>query len=227
MGDDEVGGSYRYWGAVSVSEAPATTGTLPKEPSGTGPPAGKQSGEQYESPPRRQRIATPSSPTLATRVSTATLGAQVSGRPERGREGEAERAEGTRHSSPAGLSRSASDKKTVPASGRRVPGGHLALGEGQAEGAVDAHDLAGRAHLGPEQGVDTGEAVEGKHRLLDAHVVEHGTRSMASAGAALSARSSASVCPTITRAATMASGTPVAFATNGTVRLARGLASST
>ena len=42
-----------------------------------------------------------------------------------------------------------------------------------------------------------------------------------------SARSSASVAPTITRLATLASGTPVALATNGTVRLARGLASIT
>ena len=50
---------------------------------------------------------------------------------------------------------------------------HLALGEGEAEGDVDAHDLAGRAHLGAEQRVDPGEAVEGQHRLLDAHVVEH------------------------------------------------------
>ena len=40
-----------------------------------------------------------------------------------------------------------------------------------------------------------------------------------------SSRSSAKVDPTITRAATMARGTPVALATNGTVRLARGLAS--
>ncbi len=40
-----------------------------------------------------------------------------------------------------------------------------------------------------------------------------------------SARSSASVAPPITRAATLASGTPVALLTNGTVRLARGLAS--
>ena len=40
-------------------------------------------------------------------------------------------------------------------------------------------------------------------------------------------RSSARVAPTITRAATMATGTPVALATKGTVRLARGLASST
>ena len=42
-----------------------------------------------------------------------------------------------------------------------------------------------------------------------------------------SSRSSASVAPTITRAATFASGTPVALLTNGTVRLARGLASMT
>jgi hypothetical protein len=42
-----------------------------------------------------------------------------------------------------------------------------------------------------------------------------------------STRSSASVAPIITRDATFASGTPVAFATNGTVRLARGFASIT
>ncbi len=42
-----------------------------------------------------------------------------------------------------------------------------------------------------------------------------------------SSASSASVAPTMTRAATMATGTPVALATNGTVRLARGLASIT
>ena len=42
-----------------------------------------------------------------------------------------------------------------------------------------------------------------------------------------SSRSSASVAPSITRVATLASGTPVALATNGTVRLARGLASMT
>ena len=42
-----------------------------------------------------------------------------------------------------------------------------------------------------------------------------------------SARSSSSVAPTITRAATLASGTPVALLTNGTVRLARGFASIT
>ena len=42
-----------------------------------------------------------------------------------------------------------------------------------------------------------------------------------------SARSSASVAPSMARAAILASGTPVALATNGTVRLARGFASMT
>ncbi len=39
--------------------------------------------------------------------------------------------------------------------------------------------------------------------------------------------SSASVFPAITRAAICASGTPIAFETNGTVREARGFTSST
>ena len=42
----------------------------------------------------------------------------------------------------------------------------LALGERETERAVDAHHLAGRAHLGAEHGVDVGEAVEREHRLL-------------------------------------------------------------
>ena len=50
---------------------------------------------------------------------------------------------------------------------------------------------------------------------------------MAAAHSSPSTRSSARVAPTITRAATLARGTPVALATNGTVRLARGLASMT
>jgi hypothetical protein len=42
-----------------------------------------------------------------------------------------------------------------------------------------------------------------------------------------SVRSSSRLAPAITRAATLASGTPVALATKGTVRLAAGLASMT
>jgi hypothetical protein len=48
-----------------------------------------------------------------------------------------------------------------------------------------------------------------------------------SAGNIPSARSSATVAPSITRAAALASGVAVAFDTNGTVRDARGLASRT
>ena len=47
------------------------------------------------------------------------------------------------------------------------------------------------------------------------------------AGRSFSARSSAMVEPTEIRAAALANGTPVALETNGTVREARGFASST
>jgi hypothetical protein len=47
------------------------------------------------------------------------------------------------------------------------------------------------------------------------------------AGSSPSSRSSLMVAPSMTRAAALASGTPVALETNGTVRDARGLASST
>ncbi len=47
------------------------------------------------------------------------------------------------------------------------------------------------------------------------------------AGSTPSARSSAMVAPSMIRAAALAIGTPVALATNGTVREARGLASRT
>ena len=172
--------------------------------------------------------ATPSSPTLATRVSTtrpcarrypAVPSVAAMEKPS------ALKARAT--PSPPGLSRSASDRNTVPVSGRRDPGGHLALGEGQAEGDVDAHDLTGRSHLGPEQRVHAGEAVEGQHRLLDADMVEH---RHPPDGVGREEALLAQVRQRLAhhhREATMASGTPVALATNGTVRLARGLASST
>ena len=48
-----------------------------------------------------------------------------------------------------------------------------------------------------------------------------------SAGSSPSARRSAIEAPSMIRAAALASGTAVAFETNGTVRDARGLASST
>ena len=58
-------------------------------------------------------------------------------------------------------------------------------------------------------------------------VQRQGAAVAARPGSMPSARSSATVAPSITRAAALASGTAVALDTNGTVRLARGLASST
>ena len=46
------------------------------------------------------------------------------------------------------------------AGGQPVTGRQLALGEGEPEGGVDAHDLAGAAHLGAEHRVGVGEAAE-------------------------------------------------------------------
>mmetsp|Transcript_5486 Transcript_5486/g.18558 ORF Transcript_5486/g.18558 Transcript_5486/m.18558 type:complete len:481 (-) Transcript_5486:1762-3204(-) len=53
-------------------------------------------------------------------------------------------------------------------------GGQLRLGVGGGEGHVDAHDLAGGAHLGPEEGVRARELIEGQHRLLDGYVLGDG-----------------------------------------------------
>ena len=72
------------------------------------------------------------------------------------------------------------------------------------------------------------EPVERHHRLLDRdRRVRRQVAAVALGGQQPSARSSAIVSPSITRAAALASGVAVALETNGTVRLARGLASST
>ena len=102
---------------------------------------------------------------------------------------------------------------------QRRAGGGLGLGERRREVLGDAHDLAGRPHLGPEQRVGAREAVERQHRLLHADVLGH-----APLGGAELARACS---PSMTRVASLASGTPVALLTNGTVREPRGLTSST
>jgi hypothetical protein len=89
--------------------------------------------------------------------------------------------------------------------------------EGRAEALGDAHHLAGAAHLGAQDRVDAGELGEREHRHLDRDVP----------GDPLDHPEAASFSPAATRAATLANGTPVALATNGTVRDARGLTSST
>ena len=73
---------------------------------------------------------------------------------------------------------------------------------------------------GPEHRVGAREAPERHDRLLDAEARR-------ARGRRLGRSISASFSPAMTRAATFASGTPVALLTNGTVRLARGLTSST
>ena len=96
------------------------------------------------------------------------------------------------------------------------PDAELALAEGHGEVAVDAHDLAGRAHLGTEDGIDAGEAREREHGLLHGDMVEL----RRAAG-----RRSPSGLPAMTSAAIAAIGLPITLATNGTVREARGLTS--
>ena len=72
------------------------------------------------------------------------------------------------------LSLSLTDTKTVPEVGNGWPDAELALAEGDREIAVDAHDLARRAHLGTEDGIDAGEASEREHGLLHGDMVELG-----------------------------------------------------
>ena len=98
-------------------------------------------------------------------------------------------------------------------------GAELGLGEGDAEVAVDAHHLAGRLHLRTEQRVDAGELGEREDRFLDGDV---GRDDLGG-----EARDRAASRPTMTRAASLASGTPITLLTNGTVREARGLTSRT
>ncbi len=71
----------------------------------------------------------------------------------------------------AALSRSLTEMKTVPSWRQLVAGAELRLGEGAAEIAVEAHHLAGRFHLRPEDDVDAGEAGEREHRLLDRDMI--------------------------------------------------------
>ena len=70
------------------------------------------------------------------------------------------------------LSRSATEMNAAPARGQPAERRGLRLGERGREVDVEAHDLAGRAHLRAEHGVDDdallgAEPLERQHRLLD------------------------------------------------------------
>ena len=127
----------------------------------------------------RSTASTPtSSPTLATIVSTRTplLSSSAGGRRRSPRSRSRARRSAGPRARPASLSRSASERNTVPLSRQLVARAGLALRERHAERAVDAHDLAGRAHLGPEDRVDVGEAVERQHGFLHRDVAAGGGR---------------------------------------------------
>ena len=119
---------------------------------------------------------------------------------------------------PAACRRRAPRRRPCHPSATLAPRAELALGEGRLEGAIEADDLAGRAHFRPQHRVDAGEAREGKHRFLDADVAEFAPRLKSKV---------ASRSPAMTRAAILAIGLPTTLATKGTVREARGLTSST
>ncbi len=72
----------------------------------------------------------------------------------------------------ARLSRLATETNATPFDRQAAVGGELGLGERRAERRVDAHHLAGGAHLGAEHVVDTAsldgaEPLEREHGLLD------------------------------------------------------------
>src|SRR5439155_1904218 len=86
----------------------------------------------------------------------------------RDRESELEEAQGRDH--PCLLVAVGEREKHGAVVWKRVARAGLALREGQAERAVDTHDLAGGAHLRAENRVDIGKAVEREHRFLHGDV---------------------------------------------------------
>ena len=120
------------------------------------------------------------------------------------------------------------DTNTVPARRQaRRPSATIAFASAMPAVGVDPHDLAGRLHLGPEHRVDAREPTERQHGRLHARVRE-GAGSDAGPPAARRRRAGPRVVrPVSTSVAIRASDTPITFETNGTVREARGFASST
>ena len=125
-------------------------------------------------------------------------------------------------SRPTALSRSARDMNTVPESGRAPPAEICDFVK--ARPVVMSIPMTSPVDRisGPSTGSASGNLSNGSTASLTA-TWSPATRSRSSP----SARNPANVAPIITRLATLASGTPVALATNGTVREARGLASIT
>ena len=125
-------------------------------------------------------------------------------------------------SQPRALSRSASDRNTVPFSGSGPPAAIWLFMK--ARPVVRSMPMTSPVERisGPSSASASGKRLNGKTASLTATW----SPATGSASSPLS-RSSSSVAPSITRAAIFTNGTPVALATKGTVRDARGLASMT
>ena len=117
-----------------------------------------------------------------------------------------------------GLSMSLTLMKTLPAIGKGAAGGHLRLRVSEAEVGIESHHFAGRTHFRAERDVDAMETDEGKDRFLHRVMFRQDF---------LGEAEFLRVFPAMTLAASLASGTPIALLTNGTVREARGFTSST
>ena len=127
----------------------------------------------------------------------------------------------------ARLSRLATDTNTVPLVGRPAPVATSAFASAIPGSRVDPHDLAGRLHLRPEDGVDAGEPAERQDRGLHRGVRQMPVAMRVGRQHAVGARDPRGCRPASTSVAIRASETPIAFDTNGTVREARGFASRT
>ena len=123
---------------------------------------------------------------------------------------------------PAGLSRSASERNTEPRSGSLLPTAVWLLAKATPKVRSMPMTSPVERISGPRR-VSTPKRSKGSAASFTATCPPPSAPALA--GMSPSARSSASVAPTMSRAATLASGTAVALETNGTVRLARGLAS--
>ena len=123
---------------------------------------------------------------------------------------------------PLGLSLSLSERNTIPDVGNMVPAADSALMNARP-------NVVSMPITSPVERISGPRAVSTPGKRLNGSTASFTETCPKLVGgfSKPSVRSSASVAPSMTRLATFANGTPVALATNGTVRLARGFASMT
>ena len=117
------------------------------------------------------------------------------------------------------LSESVTVRNTVPVRGSRAPAAACALANAAGKSAATPITSPVERISGPSSASEPAKRSNGSTASLTDDVV--------AARIVGQVRASASFSPSITRQAILASGTPVALETNGTVRDARGLASIT